>query len=567
MSVNALCEVPRFARNDTQYLNARLSRAHSPRPSAVRPASRARTFPRRRLALRGDHRDLHSAAAHDAAAGARRRAVQTHDVDHADALRHVAGRTVARALRATPRSVDRSRRARTRAKPGPSNNCASSLSSISNSSRRAAVSFVDEWKCDLLSAFRELREAGALEIIASAATHGLLPILQQQSPEAARAQVLIGRDVYRRSFRRRADRILAAGMRLRAWARSDPAGSKTRWFILDAHGLMFGQPRPRASIYAPCYTPAGPAAFARDRESSRQVWSANGGYPGDPAYREFYRDVGFDLPSEHLGPVARGSQKILRHEISPHHRARRRERSYMIARRRKKRRRRTRIIFSSSAGSKFAKSATLDFDPIVVATIRCRIIWSLVVRRAAFSRTFHSPRLRANRIFSSTTPSEYLATHPTQQTIEPAASTWGENGYLRVWLDPKQLVDLSASARCGAKDDRNGTRRFYCCRATPKAFGVAERGSGRRSACPTPYRSRFETTRPRTFARAVERLGIPHERPGPRANTPPTARWIILLASTDCTISSSQKMWMKNFLRECEWRDNLFPNVNWRYYV
>ena len=56
--------------------------------------------------------------------------------------------------------------------------------------------FVDEWKCDLLSAFRELREAGAIEIIASAATHGLLPILEQQSPPAARAQVLIGREVY-----------------------------------------------------------------------------------------------------------------------------------------------------------------------------------------------------------------------------------------------------------------------------------------------------------------------------------------------------------------------------------
>src|SRR5205809_643883 len=56
--------------------------------------------------------------------------------------------------------------------------------------------FVDECKCDLLSAFRELRKTGALEIIASAATHGLLPLLQQQSREAARSQVLIGRDVY-----------------------------------------------------------------------------------------------------------------------------------------------------------------------------------------------------------------------------------------------------------------------------------------------------------------------------------------------------------------------------------
>ncbi|PYJ14592.1 MAG: DUF1957 domain-containing protein, partial [Verrucomicrobia bacterium] len=37
--------------------------------------------------------------------------------------------------------------------------------------------FVDEWKCDLLSAFRQLRSTDRLEIIASAATHGLLPIL------------------------------------------------------------------------------------------------------------------------------------------------------------------------------------------------------------------------------------------------------------------------------------------------------------------------------------------------------------------------------------------------------
>ena len=23
----------------------------------------------------------------------------------------------------------------------------------------------------------------------------------------------------------------------------------------------------------------------------------------------------------------------------------------------------------------------------------------------------------------------------------------------------------------------------------------------------------------------------------------------------------------EDFLRDCEWRDNLFPNVNWRYYI
>src|SRR5947207_11733874 len=42
---------------------------------------------------------------------------------------------------------------------------------------------------DLLGQFRKLRDAGCLEIMATAATHGLLPLLHQ-SPEAMRAQIL-----------------------------------------------------------------------------------------------------------------------------------------------------------------------------------------------------------------------------------------------------------------------------------------------------------------------------------------------------------------------------------------
>src|SRR6266513_113995 len=170
--------------------------------------------------------------------------------------------------------------------------------------------FVDQWKCDLLAAFRQLRDAGALEIIGCAATHGLLPLIQQQSRPAARAQALIGRDAYVDLFH--AD---PTGFWLPECAFAPGVDlilqeANVRWFALDAHGLLFGNPQPQRAIYAPCYTPAGPAAFARDRDSSRQVWSAEEGYPGDPAYREFYRDVGFDLPLEHLGPIARGVRKF-----------------------------------------------------------------------------------------------------------------------------------------------------------------------------------------------------------------------------------------------------------------
>ena len=39
---------------------------------------------------------------------------------------------------------------------------------------------------------------------------------------------------------------------------------------------------------------------------ARQVWNAHRGYPGDPAYRDFYRDVGFDLSPEELAPFQKG---------------------------------------------------------------------------------------------------------------------------------------------------------------------------------------------------------------------------------------------------------------------
>ena len=147
--------------------------------------------------------------------------------------------------------------------------------------------FADEWKCDLLSVFRELRQTGCLEIISSAATHGLLPILQQQSPRAARAQVLIGRDVYVEVFGGEPDGFWLPECGYAPGLESILQEANLRWFVVDAHGLLFGRPRPCRSIYAPCYTPAGPAAFARDPNISRHVWSADAGYPGHPAYRDF----------------------------------------------------------------------------------------------------------------------------------------------------------------------------------------------------------------------------------------------------------------------------------------
>ena len=403
--------------------------------------------------------------------------------------------------------------------------------------------FVDEWKCDLLGAFRELRNSGALEIIGCAATHGLLPLLQQ-SREAARAQVLIGRDIYADLFGAE-----PAGFWLPECGYERGLGSilqeaNIRWFMLDSHGLLFGEPRPRRAIYAPCYTPAGPAAFARDRDSSQQVWSAQGGYPGDPAYREFYRDVGFDLPMEHLGPISRGLRKfsgMKYHRITGG--------------------RGDKELYDRAAAEKVAETqaahfleqrqrqihevSSLGFDPIVVVPFDAELFGHWWFEGPRFL-DFFIRKATVQDDFRLTTPSEYLASHPTQQTIEPAASTWGENGHLEVWLNPSNAwiyPQLHASARRMSE-----VARKHADDTAPFADRVLKQLARElllAQSSDWAFLMKTGTAREYATKRTLDHL----------------ARFDQL---HDGLVTNNVD---EEFLRDCESRDNLFPNVNWRYYV
>jgi 1,4-alpha-glucan branching enzyme len=403
--------------------------------------------------------------------------------------------------------------------------------------------FVEERKSDLLGAFRQLRDTGSLEIVASAATHGVLPLLQQQSRQAARAQVLIGRDVYVDLFGGEPNGFWLPECAYAPELDTVLQEANLRWFVLDAHGLLFGNPQPRRAIYAPCYTRTGPAAFARDRDSSRQVWSAHEGYPGDPAYREFYRDIGFDLPLEHLGPVMRGMRKFS--GVKYHRVTGRGADKELYDRAAADTAVETHAIhFLEQRRDQFRRLAAPDFDPIVVIPFDAELFGHWWFEGPRFLELFIR-KAAEQEDFQLITPSEYLARHPTQQMIEPARSTWGENGQLGVWLDPsntwiyphlhaatRRMSDL---ARLHANDasapaDRvlkQLARELLLAQASDWAF-LMKTGTAREYATKqtTDHLSRFNRLHDQFVAKTVD----------------------------------------QQFLRDCEWRDNLFPNVNWRYY-
>jgi 1,4-alpha-glucan branching enzyme len=404
--------------------------------------------------------------------------------------------------------------------------------------------FVDERKCDLLSAFRELSQMGTLEIIASAATHGLLPILQQQSPQAARAQVLIGRDVYVDLFGTEPIGFWLPECAYAPGLESLLQEANIRWLILDAHGLMFGEPRPVRSIYAPCYTPAGPAIFARDRDSSRQVWSANEGYPGDPTYREFYRDVGFDLPMEHLGPIASGRRKfagVKYHRITGHGE----EKELYDRKAAEKAAEAHATHFLEQRRQQIREITGLGFDPIVVVPFDAELFGHWWFEGPRFLEHFIR-KAASEQDLRLTTPSDYLAAHPSLQTIQPAASTWGENGHLSVWLDPnnawiyphlhaagRRMSDLAAKyagdvALLADRVLKQLARELLLAQSSDWAF-LMKTGTARE----------YATNRTMDHLARFNRL---HDQ--------------VVVNDVD-----------EEFLRDCERRDNAFPNVNWRYYI
>jgi 1,4-alpha-glucan branching enzyme len=307
---------------------------------------------------------------------------------------------------------------------------------------------------------------------------------------------------------------------------------------------LFGNPQPQRAIYAPCYTTAGPAAFARDRDSSRQVWSAEEGYPGDPAYREFYRDVGFDLPLEHLGPIARGVRKfsgVKYHRIT----GRKGEKQLYDRAEAEKAADAHAMHFVEQRQAQFRQLAAVDVDPILVVPFDAELFghwWfegprflELFIRKAAFDQ----------KDFRLTTPSEYLATHPTQQTIEPGASTWGDKGHLEVWIDKSNswiYPHLHAAAQRMTKVAN--AHKKEPSELNDRVLKQLARELLLAQASDWAFLMRTGTAREYASKRTIDHL----------------ARFNKL---HDQFVAGQLD---EKFLADCEWRDNLFPNLNWRYY-
>jgi 1,4-alpha-glucan branching enzyme len=297
--------------------------------------------------------------------------------------------------------------------------------------------FVERCGTRLVTAFRELAEAGHLELMTCAGTHGFLPLLASE-PAAVRAQILTAVQEHERVFGSK-----PAGMWVPECAYYPGldgllAEAGVRYFLADAHAVEHAEPKPLFGVSAPLYCPSGVAAFGRHPTTSRLVWSSKVGYPADYNYREYYRDIGYDLDQHYLEPFqyAKGVRTptgIKYHRITgPGN---------------------DKHLYNPDWGREAAEKHARDFVG------RCRDQAARWGGRMPFPAVIVSPydaelfghwwfegpqwlyyvmrELSHGGDLAAGTPGEYLQAFPIQQKATPAASSWGKNGYHEHWVNPK----------------------------------------------------------------------------------------------------------------------------------
>ncbi len=289
---------------------------------------------------------------------------------------------------------------------------------------------------NLVGAFRKFQDAGKVEIITTAATHAILPLLAGHSP-SIRAQILVARDHYRTCFGRDPRGLWLPECAYTEGVERVLQEAGIRWFSMDTHGVLYARPRPRYGVFAPVFTPNGIAAFGRDLESARQVWSKKEGYPGDHRYRDFYRDVGFDLDYDYLKAYmpAEGQRSftgIKYHCITgPGEEKRVYDRNGALW----------------TAGEHAAHflearlnqarhlAGLMDRPPLLLSPYDTELFGHWWYEGPEFLDYVLRKIIYDQRTVELITPMEYLRRYPTQQVATPSASSWGEEGYWKVWLN------------------------------------------------------------------------------------------------------------------------------------
>lgn len=292
---------------------------------------------------------------------------------------------------------------------------------------------------NLITAFKEFFDSNNLEIITCGATHGYLPLMKTY-PQAVWAQIQVACEHYEQTFGRPPKGIWLPECAYYEGLERLLADAGLRYFLTDGHGILYARPRPRFGTYAPIFTETGVAAFARDHESSQQVWSSEVGYPGAAEYREFYKDLGWEAEYEYIKPyiMPNGQRKntgIKYHKITGRGLGLSDKALYDPYWAREKAAEHASNFMFNREQQVQHLAGMMQRPPIIVSPYDAELFGHWWYEGPWFIDYLFRKVWHDQQTYEMTHLADYLRSHPTQQVCRPSQSSWGYKGFHEYWLN------------------------------------------------------------------------------------------------------------------------------------
>ena len=269
---------------------------------------------------------------------------------------------------------------------------------------------------DLTRALKKLQDEGYIEIFTCGVTHAFLPFFTA-FPESIRGQIQTAVLDYRATFGRNPMGIWLPECAYVPGIEKYLEEAGLHYFFSETHAVLHADSPAAFGTHAPVYLKgSNVAAFARDPETGRQVWSGEEGYPGDPDYLEFHIRGG---PLKYNRITSRGSDYK-----EPYVRAWALEKAAKHAQH-----------FMASRNFRFQYIKNWFWKkPLVVAMYDAELFGHHWYEGTDFLYYLLKKLYYNQNETELITPSAYLARYPRNQEVFITPSSWGDKGTFDKWI-------------------------------------------------------------------------------------------------------------------------------------
>ncbi len=269
---------------------------------------------------------------------------------------------------------------------------------------------------DLIAAFRTLQEEGFLELSTCIGFHPLAP-MWMHNPQVLEDQIAFAQKTHTYHLQRPANGIWLPECAYTPGIEDLLQKHGLHYYFSESDTVLKADSYARSGIHD-CYFSAesNVRIFGRDEETSRQVWSGNEGYPGDPDYLDFHIKGGpfrYQRITDRKGGYKEAYRPTWARNKTAHH-----AEHYIQCRK-------ARFYYLRQHGFS---------NPLSVATYDAELFGHHWFEGPEFIRNLFLKLHHDQNQLGLTTPTKWINQAKSHQALFPNVSSWGASANFQTWV-------------------------------------------------------------------------------------------------------------------------------------